>query len=242
MNAQHQGQNQPASQNKQRNTLHQSQSQTIESHEQLKPGSRQPSLRSKNVDVKANRARVEVLEVVEASVVLGLELEGNGGASSTLVPGDVVSVARSQLDGAEALVNLGLGLVSGAGGDSSLKDAELDLAGAGEGESGSLELGLLGEEEVERAHFAGSRGGNVEVEDAADSAGSRAVEGGGVGLRGLGGVDGDDQVRELEVLAESAGALVGVLLGLAAVVAVAVLVLGSLGRLADLGRGGRLGL
>jgi hypothetical protein len=43
------------------------------------------------------------------------------------------------------------------------------------------------------------------------------------------------------VLAESAGALVGLLFGLAAVAAVAVLVLGSLGRLADLGRGGWLG-
>jgi hypothetical protein len=43
------------------------------------------------------------------------------------------------------------------------------------------------------------------------------------------------------VLAESAGALVGLLFGLAAVAAVAGLVLGSLGRLADLGRGGWLG-
>jgi len=57
----------------------------------------------------------------------------------------VVRVAGSHLLGAKHLVNLGLGLVSGALGTGRLEDAEFDLAGAGEGESRGLELRLLGE-------------------------------------------------------------------------------------------------
>jgi hypothetical protein len=167
------------------------------SHERLKPGHRQPSYRLVNVDVKADRARVEVLEVVETGVANGLHLDGDGltSAAGSLV--DVVRVASRHLLGGEHLVGLGLGLVSGALDAGRLQDAELDFAGAGHREGGGLELRLLGEEEVERASLAGVGGGDVEVEDGADRAGGGTVEGGVVALVGLGGVDGDDQVREL---------------------------------------------
>lgn len=85
--------------------------------------------------------------------------------------------------------------------------AELHFAGAGQSEGRGLELGLLGEEEVGRAALVPPGSRDVEVEDGADVVRGRAVEGGGVGLVGLGGVDGEDQVRKLEILGEVARAL-----------------------------------
>lgn len=167
------------------------------SHERLKPGRRHPSNRLVDVDVKADGARVEVLEVVETGVANGLHLDGDGLAGAARSVVDVVRVAGSQLLVGENLVSLGLGLVSGALDTGGLQDAELDLAGAGEREGRGLKLGQFGEEELERAGLAlvGSR--DVEVEDRADGSGGGAVERGVVALLGLGGVDGDDQVREL---------------------------------------------
>ena len=115
------------------------------SHERLKLGHRQPSHRLVDVDVKADGARIEVLKVVETGVANGLHLDGDGLASAEGSLVDMVRVAGSYLLGAEHLVNLGLGLVSGALGTGRLEDAEFDLAGAGEGESRGLELRLLGE-------------------------------------------------------------------------------------------------
>jgi len=104
--------------------------------------------------------------------------------------------------------------------------AELHLAGAGQSVGRGLELGLLGEEEVGVAALVLPGGGDVEVEDGADVVSSRAVEGGGVGLVGLGGVDGEDQVRELEVLGEVAGAILGLIALLGVFGLLGVLVLG----------------
>jgi hypothetical protein len=100
-------------------------------HQRLKPGHRQPSHRLVDVDVKADGAGVEVLEVVETGVANGLHLDGDGLASAAGSLVDVVRVAGRHLLGAEHLVGLGLGLVSGALGAGRLQDAELDLAGAG---------------------------------------------------------------------------------------------------------------
>ena len=167
------------------------------SHERLKPGRRQPSHRLVDVDVKADGARVEVLEVVETGVANGLHLDCDGLAGTARSLVDVVRIAGRHLLGAEDLLGLGLVLVSGALDAGRLQDAELDFAGAGEREGGGLELGLLGEEELERASLAGVGGGDVKVEDCADRAGGGTVERGVVALLGHGGVDGDDQVREL---------------------------------------------
>ena len=79
-----------------------------------------------------------------------------------------------------------------------VEDRKLELAVAGEGVSGGLELALLREEEGEGAGLVGVPGRDVEVEDGRDRAGSGAVEGGGVGLVGLGLVDGYDEVWEPE--------------------------------------------
>jgi hypothetical protein len=124
-------------------------------------------------------------------------------------------------------VGLGLILEGGALDGRLVQVAELHFARAGQSEGGSLELGLLGEQEVGGAALILPRGGDVEVEDGADGVRGRAVEGGGICLVGLGGVDGDDQVRELEVFGEVARAL----LGLVAVLGV----LGLLGMLRLLG-------
>lgn len=123
--------------------------------------------------------------------------------------------------------------------------AELHLTRAGQSEGRGLELGLLGEEEVGRAALVPPGGGDVEVEDGADVVRGSAVEGGGVRLVGLGRVDGEDQVRELEVLGEVARALLrlialfGVLklLGLVTVLGVF-----ALGLVAVLGMLGLLGM
>jgi hypothetical protein len=191
------------------------QSQNATSHERLKPWSSHPLLGSKGVDVKADGARVEILEVVEACVTLGLHLDGVGRAlgHARALP-DAVSIARNQLDTGKVTVGLGLVLVSGALDSRLVQVAELDLAGADQSEGGGLELGLLGEQEVGGAALVLPRGGDVEVEDGADGVRGGAVEGGGVCLGGLGGVDGDDQVRELEVLGEVARALLLVLVAL----------------------------
>lgn len=107
---------------------------------------------------------------------------------------------------------MGHGLVGEGGGalhGRLVQVIELHLAGASQSEGGGLELGLLGEEEVGGAALVPPGLRDVEVENGADVVGGSAVEGGGVGLVGLGGVDGEDQVRELEVLGEVAGALLG---------------------------------
>lgn len=123
---------------------------------------------------------------------------------------DAVRVARNQLDGGECAVGHGLVGEGGSALDGGLVQvAELHLARAGESEGGGLELGLLREEEVGGAALVPPGLRDVEVEDGADVVGGSAVEGGDVGLVGLGGVDGEDQVRELEVLGEVAGALLG---------------------------------
>ena len=135
-------------------------------------------------------------------------------------------------------MSLGLVLVSGALLGGAVEIAELHLAGAGQGEGGSLELLLLGEEEVGRAALVGKGGGDVEVEDAADAVRGCAVERGSVRLAGLGRVDGNDQVRKLEVLGEVAGAL---LLSIIALLRLLRL-LGVLGLLGMFGLFGMLGL
>lgn len=109
---------------------------------------------------------------------------------------------------------MGHGLVGEGGGalhSRLVQVAELYLAGAGQSGGRGLELGLLGEEEVGGAALVSPGLRDVEVEDGADVVGGSAVEGCGVGLVGLGGVDGEDQVRKLEVLGEVAGALLGLL-------------------------------
>ena len=143
---------------------------------------------------------------------------------------------------------MGHGLVREGGGalDGRLVQvAELHLTRAGQSEGRGLELGLLGEEEVGRAALVPPGGGDVEVEDGADVVRGRAVEGGGVCLVGLGGVDGKDQVRELEVLGEVARALLRLiaLLGVLRLLGlVAVLGVFTLGLVAVLGVLGLLGM
>jgi hypothetical protein len=83
-------------------------------------------------------------------------------------------------------VGHGLVFVSGALDGGCVQVAEFNLAGAGQREGRSLELLLLGEQEIGRAALAGKGGGDVEVEDAADAARNGAVERSGVRLAGLG--------------------------------------------------------
>lgn len=178
------------------------------SHQKLEPGSRQPSLHSIDVHVQADGARVVVLEVVEACVVLWLHLDGDGGASWAWALEDLVGIARNNFHvhwrhgGVGTLVVIGRALHGWVS-----QDAELDFARTSQGESRGLKLRLLGEQELHRADLALGRAGNVEVEDAADRAGGGAIERGRVDGLGLVRVDWDDQVRELEVLAQRARTL-----------------------------------
>ena len=145
-------------------------------------------------------ARVEVLEVVEASIPNSLHLYRQGLASiAAAAKGHEVLGGAWLSDEVFGDTFQGLRLVGvrGAVLCSGLEDGELELSIAGEGVSGGFELVLLWEEEGQGAGLVGVPGGDVEVEDRRDRARGCAVEGGSVRLVGLGGVDGDDKVREL---------------------------------------------
>lgn len=85
-----------------------------------------------DVDIKADRAGVEVLEVVEACL-LGFHLDADGAASGTLAFPEVIGIAGNDLLSGKDGVDLGLGGVGstllGRGG----QEAEFDFTGAGKG-------------------------------------------------------------------------------------------------------------
>lgn len=160
-------------------------------------------------DVQANRRRVVVLEVVEASVANGVNLKRDGLASRAVKGGNQVAVAGRDAGGAVGLLDAGLVVVGGALARRAREAGEADVAGAGEGEGGGLEVLLLGEEEDEAALLALVLVGDVEVEDGGHAAGEVAKVRGAGGVVGRVLVDGDDQVGELVGAAQVDGASLG---------------------------------
>lgn len=146
-------------------------------------------------------ARVEVLEVVEASIPDRSHLHSKCPSSVAAAPEGHEVLCRAWL-GNEVLNDAHLLArlvgVAGAAVSRLVEDREIELAIAGDGVGGGLELALLWEEEGKSAGLVGVPGGDVEVEDGRDGTGGGAVEGVGVLLVGLGLVNGDDEVRELE--------------------------------------------
>ena len=157
-------------------------------------------------DVQTNGRRVVVLEVVQVGRASVRDLVANALASGAVEGGDLVRVTRGDGESAEVLSDV-RGVIEGRlSGSRRLQLRDVDLAVAAEGIRRGLEVGLLREEEDERASLALVRVGNVEVEDRRDGVRDRAEVRGALSGVGLGRVNGHDQVRVLVVAGEVSGA------------------------------------
>ncbi len=148
-------------------------------------------------DVETDGRGVVVLEVLQVGVASRRDLVSDALSRGAVKRGNAVRVSGGDGDLAEVGLLAGLVVVGGALGGSRLELGKVELAVAGNGEAGRLEVLLLGEEEDEAALLALVAGGDVKVKDGGDVAVDDAKEGRAGGRVGLGLVDGDDEVREL---------------------------------------------
>lgn len=152
------------------------------------------------------RRGVVVLEEVEVGATGVLHLVADGLTRGAGEGRDDVGVTGRHSELAQVLLDSGGVVVGGRRASGGLERSKVDLTIAAEGVGRSLEVLLVGEEEDQAARLAGVRGGDIKVEDARDAGGDGAVVGGTRSVVGLGGVDGDDQMRVLVVAREISGA------------------------------------
>jgi len=149
-------------------------------------------------NVGSDRRRIVILEVSQMSTGR-LGLEGNSLASRALESGNSPSSTRLDVEDTIVMLDgrsIGIG---GSLGSGRREHGEVDATRATDSVGRGREVTLLRQPEDEGTLLASIARGDIEVEDARHSTGNLAVVGGTVGLDGMSAVDGNDQMRELEI-------------------------------------------
>jgi hypothetical protein len=150
-------------------------------------------------DVQSNRAGIVILEVRKRSAVAGRHRECRHLACRTSEARDRISVSRCDSGDSIVLLDGRDSVKRGRQRHGSAKHCEVNATRTGEREAGCLELRLQREAENELACHARVGRRNIEVEGRGDLLVDSAEVHGSVRGCWLGRVDGDNEMRELEV-------------------------------------------